>query len=524
MSEKPKDNVIIFDSTLRDGEQSPGATMNTREKVEIARHLEQLGVDVIEAGFPMTSTGDFEAVQAVGRAIQSATICGLARCVQKDVVRAGEALAVAKRGRLHVFLATSNIHMKYQLRKEKPDVLKLAVQGVRWAREFADDVEFSPMDASRTDFDFLKEVVEAAIDAGARTVNIPDTVGYAVPQQFHAVIRRLLEEVPNISRAVLSVHCHNDLGLAVANSLAALLAGARQVECTINGLGERAGNCSLEEVVMAVRTRADFFPVKTRIRTERLYPTSRLVSSITGLQVQRNKAIVGENAFAHESGVHVDGILKERTTYEIMRPEDVGFVKSRLVLGKTSGRHLFVQRTRELGYDLSEDAVEKAFDAFKRLTDLKKEVYDEEIEAVIGEVLRGEAPVIAQTYELKSMRVQSATNETPRAEVALLSASGQGPSGAGTGDGPVDAVFRAIESAVGLSGTLKDYSIRAVTVGKDAMGEAQVEVEFDGSSVRGRAVSTDVIEASAKAYLNAINRHLVRGRAHPEGFPLKDLP
>ena len=443
MNENAKENVIIFDSTLRDGEQSPGAAMNTREKVEIARHLEQLGVDVIEAGFPITSPGDFEAVQAVGRAVQSARVCALARCVQKDVARAGEALTVAKHGRLHVFLATSAIHMQYQLRKEKPEVLKLAVQGVRWARDFADDIEFSPMDASRTEFGFLKEVVEAVIDAGARTVNIPDTVGYAVPQQFHDVIRGLLQEVPNISRAVLSVHCHNDLGLAVANSLAAILAGARQVECTINGLGERAGNCSLEEVVMALRTRADFFPVATRIRTEKLYPTSRLVSSITGFQVQRNKAIVGENAFAHESGVHVDGILKERTTYEIMRPEDVGFVKSKLVLGKTSGRHLFAERTRELGYDLSEAALEKGFDAFKRLADLKKEVYDEEIEAVVGEILRGEAPVIAQTYELKSMRVQSATKEAPRAEVELLSASGEGPVGAGTGDGPVDAVFRA---------------------------------------------------------------------------------
>ena len=511
-----KENIIIFDTTLRDGEQSPGAAMNTREKVEIARHLEQLGVDVIEAGFPITSPGDFEAVSAVGQAVTKSTVCGLARCVQKDIVRAGEALASARKKRLHVFLATSDIHMQYKLRKDRADVLKMAVQGVKWSREFTDDVEFSPEDASRTEIDFLKEVVEAAIDAGATTVNIPDTVGYAIPEQFGETIRRLIEEVPNIAKAVLSVHCHNDLGLAVANSLAALVAGARQIECTINGLGERAGNCSLEEVVMAVKTRSDFFPVGMRIETERLYPTSRLVSSITGFQVQRNKAVVGENAFAHEAGVHVDGILKERTTYEIMRPEDVGFVHTRLVLGKTSGRHLFVDRVREMGYDLSEEAVEKAFGAFKRLADVKKEVYDEEIEAVVAEVLRGEAAVVAPVYTLETLHVESRTGETPRAEVGISLPGEADRTGEATGDGPVDAVFRAIENACKVSGKLVDYSIRAVTVGKDAMGQAQLDVDFDGVVTSGRAVSTDVIEASAKAYLNAINRHRLSRRTQEQ--------
>ena len=512
MRQHEKESIVIFDTTLRDGEQSPGATMNTREKVEIARHLEQLGVDVIEAGFPITSPGDFAAVQAVGREIEHAIVCGLARCVQKDIVSAGDALADARHSRLHVFLATSAIHMQYKLRKDSSDVLKLSVQGVKWARDFTDDVEFSPEDASRTQIDFLKEVVEATIDAGATTVNIPDTVGYAVPQQFSEMIRRLVEEVPNIADAVISVHCHNDLGLAVANSLAAVASGARQVECTINGLGERAGNCALEEVVMGIRTRSDFYPVTTRIHTQKLYPTSRLVSSITGFQVQRNKAVVGENAFAHEAGVHVDGILKERTTYEIMRPEDVGFVKSRLILGKTSGRHLFVERTRELGYDLSEDAVERAFAAFKRIADLKKEVYDEEVEAVIADVLQGETSAVSEGYELKSLSVRSTTGSIPEAHVELLSVSGGVRSADGTGDGSVDAVFRAIENATGVSGKLTDYVINAVTVGKDAMGEAQVEVDFAGSIVRGRAVSTDVIEASAKAYVNAINRQLSRRR------------
>jgi len=505
-----RENIIIFDTTLRDGEQSPGASMNSREKVEIARHLEQLGVDVIEAGFPITSPGDFEAVRAVGEAITESTVCGLARCVRKDIVRAGEALATAKKKRVHVFLATSDIHMQYKLRKDRRDILKMAVQGVEWARQFSDDVEFSPEDASRTQVEFLKEVVEAVVDAGATTVNIPDTVGYAVPQQFGEMIQTLVEEVPNISRTVLSVHCHNDLGLAVGNSLAAVAAGARQVECTINGLGERAGNCSLEEVVMAIKTRKDFFPVSSRIRTEKLYPTSRLVSFITGFQVQRNKAVVGENAFAHEAGVHVDGILKERTTYEIMRPEDVGFQHSQLVLGKTSGRHLFVQRTKELGYDLGPEAIEKAFDAFKRIADLKKDVHDEEIEAVIADVLSGEARVVGSAYELQELNVESSTGSTPAARVSVVDTDDVSHVGEAGGDGPVDAVFRAIENATGASGKLKDYSIRAVTVGKDAMGEAPLEVEFDGQAVRGRAVSTDIIEASAKAYLNAINRHAFR--------------
>jgi 2-isopropylmalate synthase len=500
------DRLIIFDTTLRDGEQSPGASMNLPEKLEIALALHDLGVDVIEAGFPIASPGDFEAVQAIARQVHGPVICGLARCNEADIDRAWQALANAPRPRIHVFLATSAIHRDLKLHMAKDEIVRRAVESVQRAKGYCDDVEFSPEDAARTELDFLAEVVEKAIAAGATTVNIPDTVGYAVPSQYAAAIRYLKENVPGIDKIVLSVHCHNDLGLAVANSLAALHEGARQVECTINGLGERAGNCALEEIVMAVKTRADFFRLQSGINTRRLYPTSRLVARITGIAVQRNKAIVGQNAFAHEAGIHQDGMLKDRSTYEIMRPEDVGILRTDLVLGKHSGRHALRQRVRELGYHLDEAQLQRVFDAFKGLADRKKEVYDADIE-VLAESEIHQGPAL---WTLEAVTCNAGSGTVPSAAVCLWHRDGNIVRDATVGDGPIDAIFKAIERITGIEVNLKDYVVRSVTVGEDAQGEAQIEAEHNGRVVRGRAVSTDIIEASALAFLQVINRIVLR--------------
>src|SRR5271165_1366819 len=469
-----ENRLIIFDTTLRDGEQSPGASMNLAEKLEIAHALKELGVDIIEAGFPIASPGDFEAVQAVAQQVQGPTICGLARCNEADIDRAWEALREAPKPRIHVFLATSAIHRELKLRMAKEEIVRRAIAGVERARGYLEDVEFSPEDAARTELEFLAEVVEKVIAAGATTVNIPDTVGYAVPEQYAAAIRYLKENVRGIDNIVLSVHCHNDLGLAVSNSLAALKEGARQVECTINGLGERAGNCALEEIVMAVHTRPDYFQMQTTINTKRLCPTSRLVSRITGIDVQRNKAIVGQNAFAHEAGIHQDGMLKNRSTYEIMRPEDVGLAKTELVLGKHSGRHALREKVRELGYHLDEVQFQRVFEGFKALADRKKHIYDADIEA-LAESQVHEGPAI---WTLESFHTSAGTGTLPMAAVCLSHVDGRQVQDAACGDGPVDAVFKTIERITGLKVELRDYQVRSVSVGEDAQGEARVEVSY----------------------------------------------
>ncbi len=499
--------VKIFDTTLRDGEQSPGASLNTQEKIEIAKALEQLKVDIIEAGFPIASPGDFEAVQAVSSIIKNCTVAGLARSIEKDVQAAADALKGAIRPRIHLFCATSEIHMKYKLKRAREEILKMSVELTKFARSLVDDVEFSPEDASRTEPSFLAEVVSAVIEAGASTVNIPDTVGYAVPDHFSWIISMLKEKVPNIGEAVISVHCHNDLGLAVANSLAAVKAGARQVECTINGLGERAGNCSLEEFVMALKVRNDHYGLRTNINTARLFPTSRLVSTLTGISVQRNKAIVGENAFAHEAGIHQHGVLAEASTYEIMKPEDVGIPESKLVLGKHSGRHAFRERLTHLGYvNLTDEQIEKAFEQFKILADKKKEIFDEDLEAIIDE-LSASTSVI---WRLESLQTTAGTGVIPTATIRLAKSDGEVVQDAATGDGPVDAIYSAIQRITGVQAKLLDYQIRAITKGKDAQGEVRVEIEIEGIKFNGKGISTDIIEASAKAYLSAINRYLAR--------------
>ncbi len=495
------DKVTVFDTTLRDGEQCPGASMNTAEKLEVARALAALAVDVMEAGFPIASPDDFEAVRTIAREVKGPVICGLARCREADIDRAAEALKGAERPRIHVFLATSKIHRERKFEMVREEILRLAVEGVKRARKYVEDVEFSPEDASRTEREFLAQVVEAAIDAGATTVNIPDTVGYAAPPHFREVIEHLFEDVPNIGEAVISVHCHNDLGLAVANSLVAVEAGARQVECTINGLGERAGNCSLEEFVMALAVRQDRYGLSTGIHTRRLYPTSRLVSSVTGMVVQRNKAIVGENAFAHEAGIHQHGVLKDRRTYEIIDPADVGVVRDRLVLGKHSGRHALVARVTELGFELTEEQVNRCFEQFKVLADKKKEVFDEDIEALIEDVVK-EVPKV---YVIDSFHISSGSATIPTGAVRLRK-NGELREDAACGDGPVDALYKTISRIVGIAPALTDYHIRAVTSGRDALGEVNIEVTHEGRSFRGRAVSTDIIEASAQAYVDVINK------------------
>jgi 2-isopropylmalate synthase len=495
-------NIVIFDTTLRDGEQSPGASMNLTEKLEVAQALVDLKVDVIEAGFPIASPGDFEAVQSIARNIRGATICGLARCNDKDIDRAGEAVKDAPDARIHVFLATSAIHREFKLKMDKQEIISRAVSGVKRARGFCDNIEFSPEDAARTEIDFLCEVVEAAIAAGATTVNIPDTVGYATPSHMGGVIKQLKDRVPNIDQAVISVHCHNDLGLAVANSLAAVENGAGQIECTINGIGERAGNCSLEEIVMALRTRADYYNAASRVETTRLVPTSRLVSGVTGMEVQRNKAIVGRNAFAHEAGIHQDGMLKNPTTYEIMRPEDVGFQKTDLVLGKHSGRAALADRARTLGYHLEGEKLQEVFDEFKKLADKKKEVYDSDIAALIDKrVAAGDDQWQLVRYELKLSR-----DGIPAATVTLKRGGEQATDTFFGGDGPLDALFRVIEKITGIQAVVRDYRVHSVSQGKDAQGESTVDLEYQGRLYRGRGVSTDTIEASTLAFLNAVNR------------------
>jgi 2-isopropylmalate synthase len=505
------DRIIIFDTSLRDGEQAPGFSMNTQEKLEMARQLARLNVDVIEAGFPISSDEDFEAVREVAKQVGTLEgapiICGLSRVGLGDIDRAWEAVKYARRSRIHTFVATSDIHLKYKLRKSRAEVLKAAVDAVKHARAYCEDVEFSPEDASRTDFDYMCEVLEAVIDAGARTINIPDTVGYAIPEEWFNRIMKIREHVKNSSKAVLSVHCHNDLGQAVANSLAAIRAGARQIECTINGIGERAGNASLEEIVMALKTRRDFFEIDTQVRTEEIFKSSRLLSSITGVHVQPNKAIVGENAFAHEAGIHQDGVLKEKLTYEIMRPEDIGRAANKLVMGKHSGRAALAARLRELGFELDEGELGKAFKRFKDLADKKKEIFDDDLISIV----KDEIAQVPETYTLDYLHMISGTGIIPSATVRLKKDT-EVFQDSGVGDGPVDAVLNAIDAITGLKGRLQDYQLRAVTSGKDAIGEVSIRVDFDGTVVPGKGSSTDVVEASARAYVNALNRLV-----HPAG-------
>jgi len=498
------DRVYIFDTTLRDGEQSPGVSLNTQEKLEIARHLCKLGVDIIEAGFPIASPGDFEAVKAVADSVKGVTVAGLARASFKDIDRAWEALQKAEQPRIHTFLATSDIHLQHKLKMTREQVTEAAVAAVRHAKKYTSDVEFSAEDAFRSDLDFLCRVVEAAIDAGATTVNIPDTVGYATPGEFGQFIKDIKNTVPNIDRAFISVHCHNDLGLAVANSLAAVANGAQQVECTVNGIGERAGNSSLEEVVMALYTRKAFFDKVTGIRTEEIYRISRLVSNLTGMKVQPNKAVVGKNAFAHESGIHQDGVLKERSTYEIMNPALIGLNINSIVLGKHSGRHAIKDRLAELGFHLSEDEIDKAFVRFKALADKKKEVTDEDLAAIVDEEIKR----IPETYNLEYHHISSGTSVIPTATVRLARGE-EKMEEAACGDGPVDAIYKAMDKITGITGTLLLYNIHAVTGGKDALGEVTVKIHPNGNKKKvylGRGVSTDILEASAKAYLNAVNK------------------
>jgi 2-isopropylmalate synthase len=496
--------IRIFDTTLRDGEQSPGASMNLREKLEVAQALADLGVDIIEAGFPIASTGDFESVREIAATVRGPVICGLARCNDADIDRAWESLKQSAAPRIHVFLATSAIHREFKLRMTREEILARAVKGVQRAHAHCDDIEFSPEDAARTEHDFLCMVVEAAINAGATTVNIPDTVGYATPQHMFNVIAMLKNRVPNIDKAVISTHCHDDLGMAVANSLAAVEAGAGQIECTINGIGERAGNCSLEEVVMALRTRQDIYHCTTGIQTKRLVPTSRLVSSLTGLHVQRNKAIVGRNAFAHESGIHQDGMLKEPTTYEIIRPEDVGFAKTDLVLGKHSGRAALADRCKALGYNLTGEQIQSIFEQFKNLADKKKEVYDGDIRALIeAELHDGQQ---GEEWSLVAFEVNSGTGHRPKVKLTLKKGDKDHTEELSDGDGPIDCAFLAVEKITGLKVRCKDYHVRSSTIGHDALGDVTVEVEFEGESYKGRGVSTDTVEATLLAILSAVNR------------------
>ena len=498
-----KDQLIIFDTTLRDGEQSPGASMTKDEKIRVARQLERMRVDVIEAGFAAASPGDFDAINSIAQVVRESTVCSLARANENDIRRAGEAIAPAPRKRVHTFIATSPIHMEKKLRMTPDQVVEQAVKAIGWARQYTDDVEFSAEDAGRSDIDFLCRVFEAVIKAGATTLNVPDTVGYTLPGQYGDIIRQLIERVPGSDKVIWSVHCHNDLGLAVANSLSAVMAGARQVECTVNGLGERAGNASLEEVVMAVRTRADIFPVETRIDTTQIVPASKLISQITGYPVQPNKAIVGANAFAHESGIHQDGVLKHRETYEIMRAEDVGWTQNKLVLGKHSGRNAFKSRLGELGVVFeSEEALNSAFAKFKELADKKHEIFDEDLQALISD-----EAVTPETehYKLTYSQVTSETGETPLARLTL-SVGGEEKKAESTGSGPVDATFKAIESVLNSGSELLLYSVNNITSGTDAQGDVTVRLSKGGRVVNGSGADTDIVIASVKAYLNALNR------------------
>ena len=499
------EKVIIFDTTLRDGEQAAGGMLNIQEKLGIARKLEKLGVDVIEAGFPVSSPGDFEAVRLIAKEIHTPVICALARARPDDIDRAWEAVKVAGHPRIHVFLSASDIHMLHQLKKSREQILEMSRNMVVRAKKYTDDIEFSPMDASRANPEFIYQVLEAVIDAGATTVNIPDTVGYAIPDEFGRLIEGIFHNVANIGKAIVSVHCHDDLGLAVANSLEAVRRGARQVECTINGIGERAGNASLEEIVMAIKTRSDFFDLTTNINTRQIYSTSRLVSELTGFTVQPNKAIVGGNAFSHQSGIHQDGVIKMPITYEIMDPRTVGIPASSLVLGKLSGRNAFRERLAELGYSLGEDDFNRTFIALKDLADKKKEVTDRDIESLVAEELR----TVSEAYHLDRIQVTCGDRGIPTAAVKLTGPDGQVLADAALGTGPVDAVCKAIDRLVAVPNTLIEFTVKSVTEGIDAIGEVLIRIESEGMTYTGRGADTDIIVASAKAYMNALNRLLV---------------
>ncbi len=502
------DRVIIFDTTLRDGEQAAGGMLNIQEKLEIARQLERLGVDVIEAGFPISSPGDFEAVSLIAKEVRTPIICALAHANAEAIDRAWEAVREAEHPRIHVFLSSSDIHLLHQLKKSREEVLERSRTMAARAKKYVDDVEFSPMDASRTEPAYLYQILQAVIDAGATTVNIPDTVGYAIPDEFGRLIEGIFQNVPNINRAIVSVHCHNDLGLAVANSLESLKRGARQVECTINGIGERAGNASLEEIVMTIKTHKDFFNLATNINTKQIYRTSRLVSELTGFLVQSNKAIVGANAFSHESGIHQDGVIKMPITYEIMDPKTVGIPASSLVLGKLSGRHAFKERLAELGYSLSEEDLNHAFAAFKELADKKKDITDRDIESLIAQELR----TVSEVYHLDRVQVSCGDRGIPTASVQIIAPDGQVLADAALGTGPVDAIYQAINRLVGIPNVLTEFSVNSVTEGIDAIGEVLIRIESDGITYTGRGADTDIIVASAKAYMNALNRLLAAKR------------
>ncbi len=503
------DKIIFFDTTLRDGEQAAGAGLNAQDKLEIARQLERLGIDVIEAGFPISSPGDFEAVELIAREIKKSCVCALSHANAEAVDRAWEAIKKAKRPRIHIFLSASDIHLLYQLKKSREEILESAREMVARAKKYCDDVEFSPMDATRTEPAYIYRIAEAVIKAGATTLNIPDTVGYATPQEYGDLIEGILKNVPNIGKTVVSVHCHDDLGLAVANSLEAVRRGARQVEATINGIGERAGNASLEEIVMALKTRSDFYNLSTNIDTTQIYKTSRLVSELTGFAVQPNKAIIGANAFRHQSGIHQDGIIKKAITYEIMDPKSVGIPASSLVLGKVSGRHAFKERLAELGYVLDDESFKHAFQAFKELADKKREVADRDIESLIAEELR----TASEVYHLDHIEVSCGNHNIPTATVRLISPSGQTVADAALGTGPVDAVYEAINRIVKVPNKLTEFTVKSVTEGIDAIGEVLIRIESNGASYTGRGADTDIIVASAKAYMNALNRLLAVRKA-----------
>jgi len=507
LREGKMERIIIFDTTLRDGEQSPGVGFTVKEKLEIAKQLEKLGVDVMEAGFPASSSGDFEAVNQISREVKGPIITALARAVPLDVKKAGEALKEARNGRIHVFIATSSIHMKYKLKKTPAEVLKLAREAVKMARGYSQEVEFSPEDASRSDPAFLYEIINAVLEEGAGVINIPDTVGYSVPEEFGSLIGKIVRNVPAMEKALLSVHCHNDLGMATANSLSAIKNGARQIECTVNGIGERAGNASLEEVVMALKTRRDFFGFFTNINTSEIYRTSQLVSRLTGMPVQPNKAIVGKNAFRHAAGIHQDGVLKEAATYEIMSPSSIGLEKGELVLGKLSGRHAFKERLKSLGFSLSDSQLEVAFKSFKELADKKKEIFDEDLIFIVEE----QTFQIPEVYSLDYIHTVSGNKILPTATVRIKKGK-EVFQEAACGDGPIDAAYKAIDRITKLNMSLVDYSIRSVTGGKDALGEVMIKVQGEKGMMTGRGVSTDIIEASVKAYVNAINRLIHRGK------------
>ena len=497
------EKIIIFDTTLRDGEQAPGASLNPQQKLEVAVALEKLGVDVIEAGFPIASPGDFQAVNLIAKTIKKPVICALARCLKPDILAAHKALRVSKYPRIHIFLATSKIHLQYKFKKAEDEILALAKESTRMARRLCADIEFSPEDATRSERSFLYRIIEAAITEGARTINIPDTVGYSYPQEVYSLITDIRNNVPNIQKAVIAIHCHDDLGLATANSLSAVLAGARQVHCTINGIGERAGNGSLEEIVMALKTRKDVFgDFYTQIKTQEILRTSRLVSNLTNIVIAPNKAIVGKNAFRHESGIHQDAILKKRETYEIMDPHDVGVATSQLVLGKHSGRHGFKERLAILGFKLGDNQLDKAFEKFKIIADKKKEIFDDDLRFIVEDQIGQKNPV----WKLKSFYTHSGTLVKPEAKVILLK-KGKTLEGVSSGDGPIDAGFKAIDQIVGLKAKLEDFRLEAVTSGKDALGHVNLKLAIKGTMYSGSGSSTDIIEASLAAYLNAINKY-----------------